>query len=447
MNRGKHETRYVRSGDVHIAFQVVGDGPIDLVFVPGFVSHLEYQWELPACARLLERLASFTRLILFDKRGTGLSDRVLEVPTLEQRMDDVRVVMDAVGSARAAVLGVSEGGPMSALFAATYPDRTSALVLYGSFARIAWAKDHPFGRKPEDYEDRLVKFGRAWGSGAMVESFAPSGAGDATLRQWWGNFERLSASPGAMLAVQRMNYEIDARHVLPLIQTPTLVMHRAGDCVVKVEHGRYLAQHIPDAQFVELPGEDHVPFAGDSEAITNRIQEFLAGAPCEVEPERMLATLLFTDIAGSTERAASLSDRRWRDLLAQHHAAVRRELARFRGWEIETAGDGFLAAFDGPARAVRCADAIRKAIASLGIELRAGLHTGEVEQTGDKIGGIAVHIGARVAAEARPGEVLVSHTVKDLVAGSGLQFTDRGVHALKGVGGEWRFFALGTPAP
>lgn len=436
------ETRYVKSGDVHIAYQVVGDGPIDLVFVPGFVSHLEFQWELPSGARLFERLASFSRLIRFDKRGTGLSDRVLEAPTLEQRMDDVRMVMDAVGSERAAVFGNSEGGPMSALFAATYPQRTSALILYGTFARIAWADDLPWGRTVAEHEARVASFARTWGTGAMVESFAPSVADDVAIRQWWGNFERLSASPGAMLAVAKMNYEIDARHVLPLIQTPTLIMHRRDDRAVKVEHGRYLAKHIPNARYVELPGSDHVPWAGDVDAIANEVQEFLTGARGAAEPDRILATLVFTDIVGATMRAASLGDSRWRGLLAQHHAAIRRELVRFRGREIDTAGDGFLATFDGPARAVRCAAAIKDAVATLGLEVRAGLHTGEVELMGEKVGGIAVHIGARVAAQAQPGEILVSHTVRDLVAGSGLRFADRGVRALNGVPGEWRLFAL-----
>ncbi len=436
------ETRYVKSGDVHIAYQVVGDGPIDLVFVPGFVSHLEYQWELPAGARLFERLASFSRLIRFDKRGTGLSDRVLEVPTLEQRMDDVRIVMDAVGSKRAAVFGISEGGPMSALFAATYPERTAALILYGTFARSAWAEDHPWGRTAAEHQSRQEHLGRTWGTGQIVDTFAPSDAGNAAVRRWWGNFERLSASPGAMLAVIRMNYEIDARHVLPLVQSPTLILHRSDDKVVNVEQARYLARNIPNARFVELPGSDHVPWAGNVDEITNEIQEFLTGARTAAEPDRVLATLVFTDLVDSTKRAASLGDQRWRGLLEQHHAAIRRELARFRGREIDCAGDGFLATFDGPARAVRCATAIRDAVAALGLEVRAGLHTGEVELMGPKVGGIAVHIGARVAAEAKAGEILVSHTVKDLVAGSGLRFADHGAHALKGVPGEWHLFSV-----
>lgn len=435
-------TQYVKNGDAYIAYQVLGDGPIDLVLVPGFISHLEHQWESPGCVRLFERLAGFTRLIRFDKRGTGLSDRGTDAPTLEQRMDDVRAVMDAVGSERAVVYGNSEGGPMSALFAATYPERTRALALYGSFARIAWAPDYPFGRTPEEHAARTAAFEQAWGTGSLSASFSPSDAADPASRRWWGLFERLSASPGAMIAVTAQNYEIDARAALPLVQEPTLVLHRAGDRVVHVEHGRYLASKIPDARYVELPGEDHVPWSGDVDGLVNEIQEFLTGARAAAEPERVLATLLYTDIVSATARAASLGDGRWRALLEQQHAATRRELARFRGREIDCAGDGFLASFDGPARAVRCAAAIQVASEALGLPLRAGVHTGEVERMGEKLGGIAVHIGARVAALAGPSEVLVSGTVKDLVAGSGLEFADRGVEALKGVPGEWRLFAL-----
>lgn len=440
MNRP--ETQYARNGDAYIAYQVSGTGPIDLVLVPGFISHLEHQWESPGCARLFERLAGFARLIRFDKRGTGLSDRGVEAQTLEQRMDDVRAVMDAAGSARAVVYGNSEGGPMSALFAATYPERTAALALYGSFARIAWAPDYAFGRTPEEHAARTAAFEQAWGTGSLAESFSPSDAADPAARRWWGLFERLSASPGAMLAVTRQNYEIDARAALPLVQEPTLVLHRTGDRVVRVEHGRYLASHIPNARYVELPGDDHVPWSGDVDGLASEIQEFLTGARSIAEPERVLATLLYTDIVDATARAAGLGDARWRALLEQQHAATRRELARFRGREIDCAGDGFLASFDGPARAVRCAAAIGAASAALGLPLRAGVHTGEVERMGEKLGGIAVHIGARVAALAGASEVLVSGTVKDLVAGSGLEFADRGSQSLKGVPGEWRLFAL-----
>jgi pimeloyl-ACP methyl ester carboxylesterase len=436
------ETRYARNGDVHIAYQVSGSGPIDLVFVPGFMSHLDYQWEDPGCARLFRRLASFARLIRFDKRGTGLSDRAVEAPTLEQRMDDVRAVMDEVGSERAVVMGNSEGGPMSVLFAATYPQRTRGLVLYGSFARIAWCEELPWGRTEADHRAREERYLREWGTGSLVDSFAPADSSDPAARRWWAEFEKLSASPGTALAVTRINYAIDVRHVLPLVHSPALVLHRKDDRVVPVEHGRYLASHLPQARYVELAGDGHAPWSGDVDTLAGEVEEFVTGSRPGPEAERVLATLLFTDIVDATACAARLGDARWRGLLEQQHAVTRRELARFRGREIDCAGDGFLAAFDGPARAVRCAAAINAATAPLGLKLRAGLHTGEVERMGDKLGGIAVHIGARVAAEAAPGEILVSGTVRDLVAGSGLSFAAKGAKALKGVPGEWRLFAL-----
>ena len=435
------KTQYTKSGEVHIAYQVTGTGPLDLVFVPGFVSHLEYQWEYPESARFFERLASFSRLIRFDKRGTGLSDRFGGIPSLEQRMDDVRAVMDAVGSERAALFGISEGGPMSLLFAATYPARTAALVIYGSYARRAWAADHTFGRTVEEMDRILDVMEREWGGPVGMEIWAPSMADDERFRHWWANYLRLAASPGAAVTVMRMNMEIDVRHVLPSVRVPTLIVHRTGDRLTLIEQGRYLAERIPDARLAELPGDDHMPFL-DSDQIIDEVEEFLTGTRHVAETDRVLATVLFTDIAGSTERAAALGDRRWRDVLAGYYGTARRELARFRGREVDTAGDGFFAAFDGPARAVRCAEAISAGVRSLGIEVRAGLHTGECEMIGDKVGGIAVHIGARVASLARPGEVLVSNTVKDLVAGSGLTFAERGVHALKGVPGEWPLFAV-----
>jgi pimeloyl-ACP methyl ester carboxylesterase/class 3 adenylate cyclase len=433
------ETRYAKSGDVNIAYQVVGDGPLDLVFVPGFASHVEYAWEDPSLARFLRRLASFSRLILFDKRGTGLSDRVsvTELPTLEQRMDDVRAVMDAVGAERAALLGVSEGGPMSTLFAATYPERITALVVYAAFAGM-------FGLppSPENVQPFLDAMERNWGQGFGIGLFAPSMADDESCRQWWARFERLALSPGAAVALLRMNMEIDIRHVLPAIRVPTLVLHRAGDRAVSVEQGRYMAEHISGAKYVELPGDDHAPWIGDQDAIVDEIEEFLTGVRPAPEPDRVLATVLFTDIVGSTERMADMGDHRWRDLLDGYYALARREIDRFRGREVKTTGDGFLATFDGPARAIRCARAISDEAGRLGLPIRAGLHTGECEIMGEDIGGIAVHIGARVAAMAASGEVLVSSTVKDLVAGSGLRFEDRGSRALKGVPEEWRLFAV-----
>jgi class 3 adenylate cyclase len=439
------ETGYAKSGDVHIAYQVTGNGPLDLVWVPGAVTHLEYEWEAPPSRiRFIERLASFSRLIRLDKRGTGLSDRVpvSELPTLEQRMDDVRAVMDAVGVERAALFGVSEGGAMSILFAATYPERTAALVLYGAQARFLRAEDYPWGIDPEQYERVLAETPGKWGrTDDRVLRFAPSLADDVRHRNWYLTNQRLGASPGTAIALFRMNMGIDVRHVLSAVRVPTLVLHRTGDRMLPVEHGRYIAEQIPGATYVELPGVDHAYYAGDSDRILREIEEFLTGTHHTVEPDRVLATVLFTDIVGSTERAAALGDRRWRELLDAHHTAVRRELERFRGREVKTAGDGFLATFDGPARAIRCAGAIREVVRALGLEIRAGLHTGEIEMMGDDVGGIAVHIGARVAAEARPGEILVSSTVKDLVAGSGLAFEERGTFTLKGIPDQWRLFA------
>jgi pimeloyl-ACP methyl ester carboxylesterase len=434
-------TRYVKSGEVHIAYQVLGDGPIDLLWVPGFVSHLEYDWEHPRPARFFRRLASFSRLIRFDKRGTGLSDRVA-IPTLEERMDDVRAVLDATGSSRAALIGVSEGGPMSLLYAATYPERTSALVLYGSYARRAWAPDHPFGVTSERMRGILETLEKDWGASVAMEIWSPSMLGDDAYKQWRATYLRLAASPGAAISVMRMNMEIDARHVLPAIGVPTLVLHRTGDRLTPVDQARHMAKHIRCAKLVELPGEDHTPWVGDTDALLDEIEEFLTGIRHGPEPDRILATVLFTDIVGSTKRAVELGDRDWGELLEQHHAIVRRQLARFRGHEVNIAGDGFLATFDGPGRAIRCAVSICREVRSLGIDVRAGLHSGECQVEDSKVEGIAVHIGSRVAATAKPGEVLVSSTVKDLVVGSGIAFEDRGMHALKGVPGEWHLFAV-----
>ncbi len=431
------ETRYARSGDVFIAYQVLGHGPLDLVFIPGFVSHVEHWWEAPPITRFMQRLASFSRLILFDKRETGLSDRVAGIATLEERMDDVRAVMDTVGSEQAAVFGISEGGPMSILFAATYPERTSALVVYGSFPEFSY-----WIPTPEALEQLLTKIEQGWGTCVTLPMFAPSFVEDAQFRHWWARFERSGASPGAVKALMRMNSEINISHVLPAIRVPTLILHRAEDTAVAVEGSRFMAERIPGAKYVELSGRDHVPMLGDADAILDEIEEFLTGTRLGAETDRALLTVLFTDIVGSTERAAELGDRRWRDLLDSHRAVMRHELARYRGREVATTGDGFLATFDGPARAIRCAIGAREAVRQLGLEIRAGLHTGECELLGEDVGGIAVHIGARVAASAMPGEVLVSSTVKDLVAGSGLQFEDRGTHTLKGIPDEWRLFAV-----
>jgi len=436
------ETKYATSGDVSIAYQVLGEGPLDLVVVPGWISNLDVYWEEPAVDHFYRQLASFSRLILFDKRGTGLSDRVSDVPSLEVRMDDVRAVMDAVDSQRAALFGWSEGGPMCALFAATYPQRTTALIMAGSFPRLMRAPDFPWGRSEQVAQAYLDEIKRDWGKAVGIENRAPSMAGDERFRQWWARFLRMSASPNAATAFTRMNQQIDIRHVLPAIQVPTLILHSSHDPLIDVAVGRYMAERISGSRFVEMQGIDHVPYLSDCETIIEEIEEFLTGVRPVPAIDRVLATVLFTDIVGATQRAAALGDRRWRQLVESHHQTVRRELDHYRGREIDTAGDGFFAAFDGPARGIRCACAISQAVHELGIDVRAGLHTGECEVMGDKYGGIAVHIGARVAARADPGEVLVSSTVRDLVAGSGLAFDDRGVQPLKGVPGDWHLFAV-----
>jgi class 3 adenylate cyclase len=438
------ETRYAKSGDIHIAYQVVGEGAIDLVLVQGWISHVEHQWEDPSLARFLERLASFSRLITFDKRGTGLSDRVAEsaLPTLEQRMDDVRAVMEAAGCSRAALFGISEGGPMSVLFAATYPARTSALVMYGTYARWIRDAEYPWAPTRAEHEAAFDAYEKGWGTPIGLKIFAPSVARDERWRQWWARHLRLAASPGAGVALYRMNIEIDVRHILPTIKVPTLVLHRTGDRLMAVGGARYIAGQIPDARYVEQPGDDHIPWLGDADAVVGEIQEFLTGGRSASEADRILATVMFVDIAGSTERVAAVGDARWKDLLDSFHEHVRTEMTRFRGRVIDTAGDGVFASFDGPARAIRCASAVRNAAEMLGLTIRAGLHTGECQVAGDKITGIAVHIGARVATSAGPGEILITGTVRDLVAGSGLRFADRGAHTLKGVAGRWRLFAL-----
>ena len=435
------ETRYARSGDVTIAYQVVGDGPVDLVYVPGFLSHVEWNWEHPAFARFLRRLASFSRLILFDKRGTGMSDPVAGVPTPEERIDDIRAVMDAAGSERAALFGIFEGGPLSLLFATSYPDRVSALVLYASLAKFTQDADYAWGWSPAAIQLYLAASEEGWGSGEGAELLAPSLGSDEAYRRWFARLLRMSASPGMAMALLKMNTEIDVRHLLPQIHAPALVLHREGDLFVDAAHSRYMAERIPGARRIELPGKDHWPWAGDADRLAAEIQEVLTGARGVPELDRILTTVLFTDIVGSTERAAELGDRRWRELLEDHYAAVRKELVRFRGREVKTIGDGFFASFDSPTRAIRCAAAMRDAVRALGIELRAGVHTGECEMIGDDLGGIAVHVGARVAAAAEPGEVLVSSTVRELVDGSDIRFEDRGAFELKGVDGERHLFA------
>ena len=436
------EIRFARSGDVDIAYRVIGDGPIDLVNISGAISHLAVDWELPQCRRWFERLAEFTRVIQFDKRGTGMSDRVPGAVPLEERMDDVRAVMDAVGSTRAAVMGASEGGPLAMLFAAAYPDRTVGLVLQGAEVRERRDEDWPWGEATEEaLEEYIAQLPERWGQGLGFVNIAPS-VGDVEWgRSWLGRRQQHAATPAAWEAFARMAFDIDVRHVAPIINVPTLVIHAVDDRVCHVENGRFLARTIPGAKYVELPGGDHVPWF-EPEARLAEIREFLTGRREGGTLERALATVLFTDLVGSTEQAAQLGDRRWRDLLEQHHATVRNELVRFEGHEVDTAGDGFFATFDGPARAIRCASAIVRAVEPLGLAVRAGLHTGEVERADGKIAGIAVNIGARVAGRAEAGEVLVSGTVRDLVAGSGLEFEDRGVAALKGIPGEWRLFSV-----
>jgi len=438
------QVHYAKSADVHIAYQVAGEGPIDLVFVNGWVTNLQLMWEDAGWSAFFRRLASFSRLILFDKRGTGLSDRVSvrEMPTLEERMDDVRAVMDAVGSRQAFVFGVSEGGPMSVLFAASYPERTQGLVLYGSFPRITSSEDYPWGFLPEQVEPLLALAERSWGDGTFSGNLVAPSELPGRL-PYFARLEREGASPGAVIALIRMVADIDVRAVLHSIPVPTLIIHRDRDAIAPIEGARYMSGQIPRAQFVELEGE-HSPLAGDTDTILDRVEEFVTGRRGERHPDRVLATVMFTDIVDSTSRAAALGDRRWSELLEDHYRLIRQQLPRFGGLEVKTIGDGFLATFDGPARAVRCALAAIEANREIGVILRAGLHTGECERRGEDIAGIAVHIGARVAALAGPGEVLVSRTVKDLVAGSGLQFEDRGSYALKGVPDDWHIFAVSS---
>jgi DNA-binding SARP family transcriptional activator/pimeloyl-ACP methyl ester carboxylesterase len=439
------EVAYARSGDVRIAYQIVGDAPLDIVLVHGWACTFQPGWENPKLAGFYRRLASLGRLILFDKRGTGLSDRVSpeHLPDLETRMDDVRAVMDAVGSERAVVLGISEGGAMAALFAAMHPQRTLALALMGTFARMMWAPDYPIGLSDGDYRKRLDAIEEEeWASAVTREWLArvgPEILHDPAAVQWYTSYLRRGASPAANKAMRLMNAAIDIRDVLPTISVPTLVLYRSGEYFR--EGTRFMGEHIPGARVVELSGTDHLPWEGDRESVVDEIERFLSEVHDDVEPDRVLATLLFTDIVGSTAKAADIGDRAWKELLGRHHQLARAQLVRFRGLEIDTAGDGMFAIFDGPARAVRCASAIVESVRELGLEVRAGVHTGEIERSDASVRGISVHIGARIAATARPGEVLVSSTVKDIVAGSGIRFEERGEQELTGVPGTWRLFA------
>jgi class 3 adenylate cyclase/alpha-beta hydrolase superfamily lysophospholipase len=434
------KTRYAKSGELSIAYQLAGDGPLDLIIVPGVVSHVEAFHELPGYSRFIESLARFARVITFDKRGTGLSDRVADAPIYEQRMDDILAVMDAARSERAALFGISEGGPLGAMFAASHPDRTLALVTLGAFARVLRAPDYPMGIDQETAVRLFGGFLESHGTGASLSIYSASRGEDREAQALWAKVERLSASPGGFRSLAQHIAEVDVRCVLPTVKVPTLVLHAERD-IFPVEISKYFAHHIPGARWLELKGVDHYPWFGSVDLLVAEIEEFLTGARHEPDVDRILATLLFTDIVDSTARAAELGDRRWRELLEKHHALVRRQLERHRGREVDTAGDGFLATFDGPARAVRCAAAIREAVAGVGIAIRVALHAGECELIGGRVAGIAVHLGARILALAGPGDVLVSTTVKDLVAGSGLCFADRGVHTLKGVPGQWHLFA------
>jgi class 3 adenylate cyclase/alpha-beta hydrolase superfamily lysophospholipase len=434
------ETRYTRSGELHIAYQVMGEGPIDLVWVPGWISNIDHYWEEPTVARYFERLASFSRLILFDRRGTGLSDPVQRAPTLEEQMDDVVAVMDAAGSERAAVYAQLEGGAMAAMFAATHPERVTALVLYETMPRTAWAPDYDWAMR---LEDRMARLEDGWGDGSRILAMAPSAATNPRLRRWFARLERAAASPATAAKMLMVTGQIDVRAVLPQVQAPTLVLHRSGDTFVDMRHSEYLADRIPDARLVRLRGSEVITFGADDDVLVEEVEEFLTGARKANNPERVLATVMFGDIVGSTERAAELGDRRWRQLLEAFAQAVVPILNRFRGRVVKELGDGVLATFDGPARGIGCATAMRDlAHAEFGLELRAGMHTGEVEVIGDDIGGIAVHIAARVLACAEPGELVVSGTVKDLVVGSGIAFADRGERELRGVPGRWHLWSV-----
>jgi len=431
-------THYAKNGDIHIAYQVFGEGDVDLIFVPGFISHIENYWDEPNFARWLRKLGSFSRVVMFDKQGTGLSDRVSDLPGMDERMDDVRAVMDAERIERAAIFGISEGGSLATLFAASHPDRSQALILYSAFAQFtSWFPTQ------NALEDLFQYIDSAWGSGQSLQMFAPTKKDDLAFQAWWGKFERLGASPGAAKTIMRMNSQIDITNILPSVHVPTLVIHRRDDVAVNVEGGQFLAQQIPNAKYVELSGVDHLPFVGEnSNQILDEMAQFLTGKWRPVETDRILATVLFTDIVNSTKCAAEMGDQQWRDLLDRHNTMMHKNIGRFRGQVIKNTGDGFLATFDGPARAIRCASTVSDEARQLGIEIRAGLHTGEIELIGEDVGGIAVHIAARVLGKAGDSEVWVSRTIKDLVVGSGFEFNERGVYSLKGIPGEWQLFSV-----
>jgi class 3 adenylate cyclase len=435
--------RYAKSGDLNIAYVVEGDQPRDLVWIPPWISQVEYLWAEDSLSRVMDRLTTFTRVITFDRRGSGLSDPLAGAPTLEEQIDDVLAVMDEAGSERAAIAGTLEGGPLAALFAATHPDRVSALVLYATFARATWAPDYEWAWPAEARQNHMDELVEHWGEGRVAAGVAPSLSNDADFMEWAGRLERLAASPSTIRRIFDLIGEIDVRDVLPSIRVPTLVLHRRGDSMIQIEHSRYIAERIPGAKLVELEGDDNMFALGDTEALFGDIEEFLTGERHIVETDRMLATVLFTDICNSTEHAARMGDRGWRFMLERHDALFRRALERHRGREVKRTGDGFLATFDGPARAIRCASDVAESVASLGLEVRAGLHTGELEVMDGDLGGLAVHIAARVMDRAAPCEVLVSSTVKDLVVGSGISFEERGEHALRGIPGEWRLFSVG----
>ncbi|UCG40728.1 MAG: adenylate/guanylate cyclase domain-containing protein [Acidimicrobiia bacterium] len=436
------DIRFAESEGVNVAYHVVGAGPQDIVYVQGAWSHLEVGWELPAYRRFCEMLGEFARVIIFDKRGMGMSDRVEGATPLDVRMDDIRAVMDAVGSSAATLIGESEGGPLSVLFAAAHPDRTNGLVLMGSEVRERKDDDWPWGEATEEeFEASMAMLPEKWGRpGRFMEYFAPSQEVTPWMTDWSARLQRNANTPTGAEAFMRMAFDIDIRDILPSVRVPTLILHSVGDRICHVENARYQARVIPNARYVEMPGADHLPWF-DPDPTVEEIREFMTGRRVPSVPDRVLTTLLFTDIVGSTNRAIEMGDHRWRDLLEAHGEEVRSQLERYGGTEVNTAGDGFLASFDGPARAIRCGQEIGRQLDQLGLEVRAGVHTGEVEKIGDDIAGIAVHVGARISSLAGPGEVLVSGTVRDLVAGSGLEFTDRGTHALRGIPEQWRVFA------